>query len=181
MDPNILYIFCQIFFLAGLLIFPSCVRERRYSCSVVNLQNRKIFIEMPKNAMVFENIAPLVYEALWNHFDRVGFDVVDKPHNSFILSVSIENIEPAYKFISTDLLTYAFRVGMKVSCKLYDKNKNVLAQKLFYFSTIVSKPKRSVLLSSFLDFEYKRLLERNVSQIDYYFRPFIVDWCSHEK
>jgi hypothetical protein len=175
-NKNIIY---GLFFLA-LSCFSSCAREKNISIAEPEVKQNKMFIQMPRNPHVFENVAPLVYDALWNHFARVGFKVVDNERDAYMLSVVIQKVEPEYRFISPDLLTYAFKLEIQILCKLFDENKKLCAQKTFYFSTMVSKPKKSVLLSAFLNFEYKRLLERCVAQIDYYFRPFFINQDSDE-
>lgn len=129
---------------------------------------------MPKNKLVFENVAPLVYDALWNHFHRVGFTMVDSKKEGYTLRVVIQDVDSSYKFLSPDLLTYAVKMKIELLCQLFDYNHVVKAKKLFTFATLISKPKRYVDNSAFTDFEYRCLLERQVHKIDHFFRPFFM-------
>jgi hypothetical protein len=132
---------------------------------------------MPQNAQVFENIAPLFYNALLIHFERVGFVVVDSPRNILHLRSSIKKVDPEYTFTSPDLLTYATKIAIHVECSLIHKDGTTspAQPKMFRFSSLVSKPKRSIFLSAFLDFEWRRLFERSVPQIDHFFRHYMYD------
>ena len=159
--------------LFGVIAFSSCLKKQDSYVSSTIPKHSKIFIKMPRNTQVFENVAPIVYNALWDQFDRVGFEVVDTSQNCFSLQVDIKKIEPTYKFFSPDLLTYSFKLEMELQCTLFDSAKKMHAQKTFCFSTIIPNPKGSVLISAFLDFEYKRLLRIHVSKIYYHFRSLL--------
>jgi len=136
----------------------------------------EIYIEMPQNAQVFENISPILYDALITHFERVGFNVVDSSGNCPVLRTLIKKVEPEYKFFSPDLLTYAIKMGIYLECSIIKEDGTVypVKPKAFHFFTLVSKPKKMIFLSAFLDFEWRRLFERSVPQIDYFFRSHIV-------
>ena len=162
--------------LTVLLFLPSCAL-RHCTNQVVALSDRKIplCIEMPENKLVFENLSPIVYDALWNHFDRVGFTLVDGTCDCYVLKVTIKNVDSPYKFLSPDLLSYAVKMKIELLCQLFDKKQTMCAQKLFSFTTLVSKAKDHVVNSSFIDFEYRRLLEREIYKIDHYYRPFLLN------
>jgi len=164
-----------VFFSIVLLFFQSCAL-RHCTNQVVSLSNRKIplFIEMPENKLVFENLSPIVYDSLWNHFDRVGFTLVDSPRDCYVLKVAIKDVDSPYKFLSPDLLSYAVKMKIELLCQLFNKDQTMCVQKVFSFTTLISKAEDHVVNSSFIDFEYRRLLEREIHKIDHYFRPFLL-------
>lgn len=155
-------------------MLPSCLHQ---SCNkeLISLSGKDIplRIEMPENKLVFENLAPIVYDALWNHFNRVGFRLVDRAGDCYALKVTIKNVDSPYKFLSPDLLSYSVKMKIDLLCRLFDKNEKLCAQKMFSFTTLVSKARDHVMNSSFIDFSYRRLLEREAYKIDQYFRSFL--------
>jgi hypothetical protein len=164
-------LFCFIF----VALFFSCIPQTR-SKKVLSIRNCSIplYIEMPKNKVVFENISSMVYDALWSHFLRVGFLLVGKKNNCYSLKVTVKKVENDYKFLSPDLLSYATKVRIELFCQLLDYKDKTVAEKTFTFGTLVSKAKRHVENATFSDFEYRRLIERDAYKIDQYFRPLLV-------
>ncbi|MBU1007527.1 hypothetical protein KKA53_00375 [Candidatus Dependentiae bacterium] len=155
--------------------FPSCLHK---SCSkeLASLGGKEIrlCLEMPENKLVFENLSPIVYDALWCHFDRVGFKLVDTLGDCHVLKVTVKKNDSPYKFLSPDLLSYSVKMKIDLLCRLFDRNEKLCAQRLFSFTTLVSKAKDHVMNSGFIDFEYCRLFEREAYRIDQYFRPFLL-------
>jgi hypothetical protein len=61
------------------LLLPACLHQGQYSNELFSAGSSiNLCLDMPQNKLVFENMSPLVYEALWNHFNRVGYHLVDK-------------------------------------------------------------------------------------------------------
>lgn len=149
------------------------------SCSKNNIkknhtQNQQsIFIEMPQNKLVFENLSSLVYESINSNFLRLGIKLTGDKKNSFYLRTLIENLDTDYKFLSPDLLTYTEKIRIDLNCQLFDSNDKLLNEKKFSFSTFISKPKDYSDNSSFLDFEYRKLLDRDSYRIARYFKKFL--------
>ena len=178
----------SLFFLTLFLVactFSSCVyqtaRQKSFSSRDISL-----FLEMPENKVVFENMSSLVYDCLWRHFDRVGYRLVDQSTASHSLHVTIKDVDSSYKFLSPDLLTYAVKMKIVLLCRLYDASeghrpasgrkpalKKIIARKEFTLSTLIPKAKEYVANSKFSEFEYRRLLEQQAYRIDQYFRPFL--------
>ena len=159
------------FFLILAIFFSSCVPQRcRAHQSSVAHKNIKLYIEMPENKLVFENYSSLVYSALWDHFGRVGFCLVDSPMGAFRLKATIKNVESVHKFFSPDLLSYAVKMRIDLFCQLYGSDGHLIDKKLFSFATLVPKAQDHVLNSSFEDDSYRLLMEREVHKIDLYFR-----------
>jgi len=159
------------YFFLFLLLFPSCVPQRCSDrSSSVDHKNIKLYLEMPDNKLVFENYSSLVYSALWDHFDRVGFCLVDSSRDAFRLKVTLKNIESVHKFLSPDLLSYAVKMRIDLFCQLYDSDGQLVDKKLFSFATLIPKAQDHVLNSSFEDDSYRQLMKREAYKIDLYFR-----------
>lgn len=163
--------------------FFSCIPQKSLT-KQYNLGGKRVelALSMPDNKLVFENLSPMVYEVLWNHFERVGFTLVKGGGGCHTLKVKVVGIDSckgdgtSYKFLSPDLLTYATKVKIDLLCQLFDKNDHLCVQKVFSFSTLVSKAKEHVANSSFTDFEYRQMLEHEVYKIDHFFRPFLIGY-----
>ena len=159
--------------LSSLLFFPSCAYKRCYQEKFLPNATAPLSIEMPENKLVFENVSALVYDAVWSHFDRVGYHLVDKRDAHYSLQITVKDVSSVYKFLSPDLLTYAERIKVELFCRVVDEQNKVVAKKLFLVSTLLSKAKDHVENSVFSDFEYRRLFEQQAYKIDHYFRPFL--------
>lgn len=158
-----------------IFLFSSCVYKNR---SLIQENDKRssytnfpLFIQMPENILVFENISHLVYKSLYEYFRCVGYNLVDSDKNSYILKTEITKLNPVDKFISPDLLTYGSIFEMEILCKAFDKEKKFIVQKNFTFSTLVFKSKNSKLNSSFFDFEFSKMMQKRVApRIEQYFR-----------
>ena len=170
------YKFLNILCIIILFSLSSCAYRNVDRSIDSQVRSSEIYIEMPQSAQVFENIAPILYDALLTHFGRVGFKVVDSSRNRPVLRTWIKMVEPEYKFFSPDLLTYSVKMGIHLECSLIKEDGAAypVNPKTFRFFTLVSKPKKTIFLSAFLDFEWRRLFERSVPQIDYFFRSHII-------
>lgn len=148
------------------------------------LSKVSLFIEVPQNRLVFDNLSSVVYDALWNHFDRVGYDLVKSSTNTSVantsvantsaLRVTIKKVDSPDKFLSPDLLVYAVKTRVELLCELFDAGDKLVAKKLFVMSCLISKAKDHVVNSNFYDYKYKKLFERYAPKIDHYFRPFLL-------
>ncbi|MBD3273617.1 hypothetical protein GF385_04690, partial [Candidatus Dependentiae bacterium] len=156
-----------------ILILPSCGYQKFSRNQVVKNIDEPVFIQMPKNPLVFENISSMLYKALFLTYKRLGYKLSEKQNNSFILKTKIKSLEPIEKFISQDLLLYNVRIGISISCKLVGKNQKVLAEKIFEHSRLISFPRDPIQSSKFLDYEYKKLMDRISIKIEHYFRVFL--------
>lgn len=162
------------FFGIFLLLLPACQLKR--GGSTYRLRGRvstPIFIEMPQNNNVFENVSGLIYESLVSHFQRIGYKVLDKPNSAYSLQVIIKSLEPIQKYVSPDILLFHSSIKLVLSCQLLNYRKEVVAQKDFNFDRLVSRPKNPVLNSDFLSYEYKRLMLHAAPKIEQYFRKFL--------
>lgn len=160
---------------SSILFFPSCF-QKKYSKTVFAEPSQvSLCLEMPQNKLVFENLSAMVYDALWNHFSRVGYRLVSEKEDCYTLKVMISDVDSSHnRFLSPDLLTYAVKVRVELLCQLFDKDNKLKAQKVFFCCSLVPRAKDYVENSNFEDFEYKKLFNRYAPKVDYYFRKFLL-------
>jgi hypothetical protein len=161
-----------IFFLP--LFLMSCAKKNYFSDFAIKNERIPIFIEMPSNPLVFDNISPLIYQALHHHYLRVGYTIVDKPSDGYSLRIKAKSLEPTNKLVSQDIVLMHYTIKMELECSLLNFNQEVVVKKTFFFSSLISKSKNPILNSDFLDFEYKRLLERSAPRIERFFRSHLL-------
>lgn len=159
-----------------LLFWSSCAfRKPLISDFAIKNANIPLFIQMPTNVVVFDHLSPLVYQALHRHFMRIGYVLVDQPDHGYVLHIDIKRLDQTNKLISPDIVLLHYTLRLELACTLFNFNHNVVAQNKFFFSSLISKPRNPILNSDFLDFEYKRLLERAAPKIEYYFRSYLIN------
>ena len=165
-----LYIFFSFLF-SILTLAPSC---SKISISLISYNDplKKVFIRIPKSNFVFDNIAPLLHRELTKHYRRVGYTLMNNPYCGYELVITIISLTPQTKFVSPDVLLFHSTVQLVLDCTLYDSNGKEQARKTFSYSSLINKSRNSILRSSFLMYEYQKLLQRSVSNIEHYFRPF---------
>lgn len=155
------------------LIFPFCSRKETRRLSV-DLKEFPLFIEMPQNVTVFDNLGSVLYETLQNHFEQVGFVLHTRKEGNNYLKAKIENLRHDSKFISLDIVPYVFKVNVIVRCWLFDSSNVLIKEKSFEFFKWIHRPKDAILNPDFLNFQYRELLKISVPKIDQYFRKFIL-------
>lgn len=134
-----------------------------------------IYIDMPKNPLAFDNISPIIYQGLHNEFLRIGYKLVNRTSDGYVFRSKIKNLDPISKFISPDIILLHYTIRLELECTLLNFNQHIIAQKTFLFSTLISKPRNPIINSDFLDFAYKRLMQRSTPKIERYFRPYLID------
>ncbi len=158
-----------------LVLLPSCA-YKHFSRNIITKNIKApVFIAMPTNSLVFDNMSPILYDALFKYYMRLGYPLVTRPGDTFVLKTNIEKLEPVENFISRDLLIYNVRIGLKFKCKLFDVNNNLIAKKYFEIFRIVSLPKDPLNNTSFLNYEYKNLAQRAVLKVERYFRKYFLE------
>ncbi len=158
-----------------LLFFVNCgIRQTQHRLFSDHLCAPEIFIEMPKNNLVIANLAPILYEELANHCRRLGYSVVFNENRAYKLSVQVKSLEPAQKFISPDVLLLHSTIKLEVLCSLFNFNKQEVAKKTLYFTTLLSKPQNPIFYSDFEDYVYNRLARRAAQKIEQFIRPYVL-------
>ena len=176
MNTSVKTFFFMLFLGPILFLCASCKPKQHYAASYATNKNAvPLFIKMPANTLVFENISHLLHTTLVYHFKRVGYPLAQQAHDGYTLALSIKALTPTQKYVSPDVLLFHARLKLELTCELYNFNNLLIKQKTFCFSTLISKPINPILNSSFLDFEYKKLFERAAPKIEQYIRPLLID------
>ncbi len=131
-----------------------------------------INIEMPQNAVVFEHLAPMIYEELWDHYYRAGYSMRDSGGGVFTLRSKIRAADEIAKLVSPDVLTYGFKAYLELWCQLRDGDNRPVAEKVFKIYQWVHKPKDPIMNALYYKAQLRGLLRRAAAKIDYYFRRF---------
>lgn len=163
-----LYLFVIIF------LVPSCGYQKFSRNQVAKNVKQSVFIKMAENTLVFDNLSSVIYKSLYKTYQRLGYKILDDMNNSFILKTKIKSLEPIEKFISQDLLLYNVRLVIKIECKLFDLEDKLISEKNITSSSIVYYPKDPIQTSKFLDYEYKKLINRASLKIENYFRMYFL-------
>ena len=140
----------------------------------VTKKNVNIFLELPQNDLVFEHVSPLVYDVFTEHFERIGYKLVARPTDGYTLRIIIKSLEPSYKYISPDIVLFHTTTRVDLLVQLLDYKKEIVVQKNFAFSALISNPHNPVLNSDFLEFEYTRLLRKAAPKVEQYFRSYLL-------
>lgn len=162
----------SILFLSGCVLKHTTCRD--FS---VQKQTAPVFVQMPISNQVYENIAPIVYDSVVEHFELVGYKISCKQSDAYTLKITIKSLDPVQKYVSPDILLFHSTIKLELECQLLNFNQSVVASKVFYFYHLISKSKNPKVSSDFLDFEYKSLLRKSVPKIEQYFRPYLVEKC----
>lgn len=163
------------FFLLLSSLIPCCQLKQGITQHLA-LKNQEVpvFLEIPKNTMVFENLSPLVYDVMHAHLKRIGYKLVDSKNDGYTLQITIKDLSPSYKYVSPDVLLFHATIRLELSCNLLNYGQKSVIQKKFTFSTLLSKPQNPIINSDFSDFEYTKLLEKAAPKIEQFFRPYLL-------
>lgn len=133
-----------------------------------------LFIDMPKNPLVFDNLSPLVYEIFWSNFERTGYNLSTTRNNAYKLSIKIKRLEELEKLLSPDVLNYGFRINMILECTIFDTEDKKIESKDFKFKQWIFKSENPALYQLYLNEQYGTLLELAAVKIEHYFRNLFI-------
>lgn len=156
---------------ASLFLLLGCFKKNTF---VFDASTKALYIDMPQTVNIFENVAPVVYNSLYNHFDRVGYKLTSKQNASMHLKSVITRYDTEEKLVSPDVLPYVFRMWIDIDCSLFDEKGTLIAHKKFTFSSFASRPRDVHFTAHYATFELERMLNRYVPRIDYYFRKYFL-------
>jgi len=128
---------------------------------------------MPDNHLVFENLGPLLYDAMINHISRAGFETSRNVENAYVLELSILSLSPIKKLISPDILLFNVLLKIKIRAQLFDQKNKLLKEHTFSFSRLICKPRNPIIKTSVHDFEYRNLMRMAAPVIEHYFRSVL--------
>ena len=155
------------------LLFNSCAYKTTSYHSVAKNINSKIFIEMPKNILVFENISNIIYTAVWKRFKQLGYNLTSSSKNALTLKIKIKNLLNLHKMISEDVIVYSQQIRLDLDCDILDKNKKPIANKTFTFPFLFYKSKRTIMDHGYFKYSLKEIMEKTAApRIERYFRKY---------
>lgn len=131
-------------------------------------------ISMPQNKHVLFNISPLIYNALYQQFDRIGYCMKTIDTTGFVLKTEVLEFEGIEKLISPDFLIYGSRLRLVLQVQLCDDAGRILVEQCFSQSTVFLRPKKSVFNSSYLEFVTGRLLRMLALRIENQLRTYML-------
>ena len=156
-----------------LLFFSSCSRQQIVSVST------PLFINFPVNTHVFDNIAPLLYEAVHQQLVHTGFSIVDDPGHAYRLIITIKSLEPFQKNISPDIVLLSYKVRIEYNIRVLNYAGSVVFNRNDSCAILISKPRNPMLNDTFIDYMYQMLASRAarliqqqlITNIKYIFGP----------
>ena len=164
-----------LYFVSILCLFSSCGYQKTSYNVVARDIKTLLFIQMPENVLVFENLSPLVYKSLWDYYKGLGYKLSNNRKDAFLLKLKINKLEPITKHVSPDILAYATKMKLELLCSLFDENGKLIMQKLFLFPFMVCKSQNPIENTGFLDFEYTKLMKYRVApKVEQYFRSYLM-------
>lgn len=168
-------ILSSIYLLSIALGMSSCMHKNMvFTNAPLHHHDIPIFIQQPKSIHVFENIAPLLYDTFIAHVERVGYRVVDRPCDGYTVAFTIKSLEPAYKYVSPDIVLFNTTVQIIIVCTLLNYRQEVVTQKEFTGTKLISKPRNPIQQSDITHDAYMKLLQNLVPTIEHYLRPFLL-------
>ena len=137
-----------------LLCFSSCSRQQIVSVST------PLFINFPISTHVFDNIAPVLYEAIHQQLAHTGFSIVDQPKHAYCLVIEIKSLEPFQKNISPDIVLLSYKVRMEYNIKVLNHAGVVVFNHNESCAILISKPRDPMLNDTFIYSTYQMLANR---------------------
>ena len=141
--------------------------KKMYSCV-------EIFIPVPQNKFVFDNISSMLHCVIIKHFKRIGYSVVNNENKGFKLSINIKEISPRYNFVSPDVLLFHSFIKLELLGQLCNSKGKKITEKVFSFSSLLSKARNPVMNTHFASFEFQKLINKAVPKIELYFRDYMI-------
>lgn len=146
-----------------LVVFSGCFprKDMRHSHTVSALAHRSLFIKMPTNKKVFKNIGPQLYRIVWDHCERVGYDMhTRKEAESYSVELTIVSLEIPSRFVSPDIVPYSNNLRLQVFFELKDSADHVLVRRPFFVSRWVSRPQDPVFEELYIEHELEKMCQR---------------------
>ena len=134
-----------------------------------------VFLEMPQNAFVFENVAPILYQSMHRHLLHIGYKLVDEQSMGYTVKFKILKLQPITKFVSSQLNLLHQQMTLDVECSLLNFKGQEVAKKSFSYSRLLSKARDPGMTNSFEDYVYTQLCQHLVVRIEAFLRPYLFD------
>ncbi len=163
------------FFLMGiLLVVPSCKYKKIGYAFQTKRMSNSLFVEMPHNSLIFEQISADLYEALWEQFNRAGYNLVCSSHNTDKLRIKIISFDGVDQLISPDVMLYGYKIHLTLLCQLYDQDDMLIGEQTFHFYKWIYKSKNPVCNRDYLSYQYHELFVEIAPRIELYIRSLLL-------
>lgn len=126
-------------------------------------------LAMPSNIYLGTDLAPLVYRGLYNHFNRVGYQLRDQ-QPTYHVAIKLLSCNVVNRFASQGLLAYATRLKLVVQCQVTDITGKQLCDKKFSTYALVNQPADPVHKGAYHDYAFEQAVALLAPRIDYYLR-----------
>lgn len=153
-----------IFSLLALLLLPlaSCCKQELPPTDV------DIFLAIPSNKSVFDNIRTLLYEATHQHLLHAGFSLVDSAEHGYTIQIQLKRLDPLDKLISPDIVLLNYTAQLDFTLQIQTSAKRVIHTHDFSCSALISRPRNPILNSDFTYEAYRVLAARAARMVQQY-------------
>ena len=151
-------------FLFALLLLPltSCCKQELPPPDV------DIFLAIPGNKSVFENIRSELYQTTHQHLLHAGFSLVDNPSDGYTLQLHLKRLDPLDKLISPDIVLVNYTAQLDFTLQIQTPGKQVIHSHDFSCATLISRPRNPILNSDFTYEAYRVLASRAARMVQHY-------------
>jgi hypothetical protein len=164
-----LHLFASI----AILTLSGCCGWRNISAHKA-MRATPVFIHMPRNIHIFDNCGPLAYQALFDQYSRLGYQLHSNASQAYTLLLFIKNADQINKLVSPDIVQLHYTLRLELECALIDFAGKQVTKKTFTVSQLISAPKNPILKSDFVRYAYNRLFKRAAVTIENTMRPYLI-------
>lgn len=158
-------------FLGISYFFTACIPKKQ-SC-FTQKQLMPLCITMPQANTLARNIAPQVHRSLLHSFKQMGYNLTHTPSSGYTLQTNIVKFETQRNYVSPDILLFHSLVTLELHVCLLNTTGQVVTEKNFSISVILSKPRNPLLHNSFIFTQLEKKLLQLTTRIEFYFRQYL--------
>lgn len=157
-----------------MFVLSSCVYKRSFYTINSSISQKTLCILFPENPVVFEDLSRYVYTSLWDHFQRVGYNLSTTSSHAYRLRCVIRDVQSVEKLISPDVQPYGFRVMITIEYFLQDPQGRLLVTDTITRHHWMYKPENPLYSRDFIAFQYQQLCDSIPMCIDHVIRPLYI-------
>lgn len=160
--------FCAAAITFLLFFFSSCARQH-----VSTKYKTPLFVAMPSNHRIFDNLAPLLYEAVYKRFTSSGWTLVQNAGDGYQLKINITEWKPQHRFISKDVVLLHEQRNFGLIYRLYNFTHDIVFEQKQSYTVLLSRPQNPLMNTQFMHFELEQLFGRIARDIERSIRQFL--------
>jgi hypothetical protein len=146
-------------YIACFLLFSSCSKKPAVSSDIA------LFIQFPQNTHVFENMSPILYEAVHQHFARTGFNLAENPLHAYQLGITITSLDTIEKNVSAEIILLSFHVRMTCKITVLNYAAEEIFSTIVTCDTLINKPRNPSHNDDFILYAHSNLAARTARLI----------------